>query len=147
MRDLTELEEMNTEYLRKNGIQYDLICLTHNILRHGIFDAKSSLRKLLQKMSVHDYSLQKPGEKVSIKTHILTFKEDIETSSSMYRSETRGDARMWFGKEIYKIAKPDDIFAIIPKNGLIYVIPISRLDIKLCCSSSITNPIKALFTP
>ena len=142
MRALTELEEMNTEYLDKKGIQYVLICLTQNILHHGIFDAKVSLRNLLQSTGVHDYSTQLPGEKVSIDTRILTFKKDIEASSSMYRAGTRGDARMWFGSEIYDVAQPDDIFAVIPKDGVIYVLPITRIDLEYCCTTSIQNPIK-----
>lgn len=144
MRALSELEQMNTEYLDKKGIQYVLVCLTQNILHHGIFDAKVDLRELLQNKSVHDYSLQNPGEKVSIKTHILTFKKDIEASSSMYRAGTRGDARMWFGSEIYDVAQPNDIFAIIPLEGEIYVLPITHIDIDFCCTTSIQNPIKKL---
>ena len=143
MRALTELEEMNTEYLDKKGIQYVLVCLTQNILHHGIFDAKVALRDLLQNTGVHDYSTQQPGEKVSIDTHILTFKKDIDASSSMYRSGTRGDARMWFGSEIYDIAQPDDIFAVIPKDEVIYVLPITRIDLEYCCTTSIQNPIKS----
>jgi hypothetical protein len=143
MRVLSDLEQMNTEYLDKKGVSYVLVCLTSNILHHGIFDAKVDLRDLLREKSVHDYSTQLPGEKVSVATHILTFKKDVETNSSMYRAGTRGDARMWFGSEIYAIAQPDDVFAIVPKSGAIYVLPISHIDIEYCCSTSIQNPIKS----
>lgn len=146
MRALSELEQMNAEYLNKKGVQYVLICLTQNILRHGIFDAKVALRNLMKEKAVHDYSTQNPGDKISITTHILTFKKDIETSSSMYKAGTRGDARMWFGSEIYKVAKPDDIVAVIPKDGTIYVLPITHLDIEYCCATSINNPIKHFFS-
>lgn len=142
MRALTTLEEMNTEYLDKKGVQYVLVCLTQNILHHGIFDAKVALRELLQNNGVHDYSTQQPGEKVSIDTHILTFKKDIKASSSMYRSGTRGDARMWFGSEIYDVAQPDDIFAIAPKSGEIYVLPLTHIDLEYCCTTSLQNPVK-----
>ena len=145
MRALSELEQMNTEYLDKKGVQYVLICLTQNILRHGIFDAKVALRNLLKEKSVHDYSTQHPGDRISIPTHILTFNKDIETSSSMYKAGTRGDARMWFGSEIYKVTKPDDIFAVIPKDGVLYVLPITHLDIEYCCATSINNSIKLFF--
>ena len=142
---MSELEQVNTEYLDKKGVQYVLICLTQNILRHGIFDARVALRNLLKEKSVHDYSTQHPGDRISIPTHILTFKKDIETSSSMYKAGTRGDARMWFGSEIYKVAKPDDIFAVIPQNGVLFVLPITHLDIEYCCATSINNPIKLFF--
>ena len=61
----------------------------------------------------------------------------------MYRAGTRGDARMWFGSEIYDVAKPDDIFAVIPLEGAIYVLPITHIDIEFCCTTSIQNPIKS----
>lgn len=142
MRALSELEQMNTEYLDKKGIRYVLVCLTQNILHHGIFDAKVDLRNLLRDKAVHDYDTQNPGDKVSIPTHIFSFKVDIEASSSMYKAGSRGDARMWFGSEIYKIAKPDDIFAIVPQDGVIYVLPISHVDLEFCCTTSLNNPIK-----
>lgn len=144
MRALSDLEHMNAEYLNKKGIKYVLVCLTENILHHGIFDAKVALRELLREESVHDYSLQKPGEKVSKKTRIITFKKEIDANSSMYRAGTRGDARMWFGSEIYEVAQPDDIFAIVPKDGIINVIPITHIDLEYCCSTSIQNPVKSL---
>ena len=133
MKTLSELERLNVEYLNKKGIRYVLVCLTPNILRHGIFDAKVSLRSLLKENRVHDYSSQQPGEKVSITAHILTFKKDIPTSSSMYRTGTRGDARMWFGSEIYTVAQPDDVFAVVPIDGVLYVLPITHIDIEYCC--------------
>ena len=142
MRELSELEQMNTEYLNKKGIQYALVCLTQNILHHGIFDAKVALRNLLKEKSVHDYDAQRSGEKVSIPTHILTFKDDITTVSSMYRAGSRGDARMWFGSEIYNVASPDDVFAIVPAEGIIYVLPLTHLDIEYCCTTSRNNPVK-----
>ena len=142
MRALSELEQMNTEYLDTKGIRYVLVCLTQNILHHGIFDAKVDLRNLLRDKSVHDYDTQNPGDKVSVPTHILSFKVDIEASSSMYKAGSRGDARMWFGSEIYKIAKPDDIFAVVPQDGVIYVLPVSHVDLEFCCTTSLNNPIK-----
>ena len=49
---------------------------------------------------------------------------------------------MWFGSEIYKVAKPDDIFAVVPHNGFIYVLPVSHVDLEYCCTTSLGNPIK-----
>lgn len=117
MRTLTELEEMNTEYLYKQGIQYVLVCLTQNILHHGIFDAKVALRELLQNTGVHDYSTQRHGERVSIKTRIMTFNKDIEASSSMYRAGTRGDARMWLGVKYIMLLNPTIYSLSYPKTG------------------------------
>ena len=146
MRALSELEQMNAEYLVKKGIRYVLVCLTQNILHHGIFDATVALRELLKAESVHDYAVQKPGDKVSLPTLILTFKKVIKAYSSVYRAGARGDARMWFGSEIYSVALPDDIFAVIPKDGVIYVLPITRTDLEYCGTTSIQNPIKTFLS-
>lgn len=136
---------MNAEYLNAKGIQYVLVCLTQNILKHGIFDAKVALRNLLKEQNVHDYDAQKSGEKITITSHILTFKKDIEAIFSLYKAGTRGDARMWFGSEIYKLAEPDDLFAVIPQNRTIYVIPITHIDLEYCCTTALGNPIKSFF--
>lgn len=142
MRTYTELELMNIEYLNKHKIRFVLINLTQNILDHAIFDAKRELQNWFKESGVHDYSTQGPGQKVMIKTFILTFKKQIDGESSLYRSGTRGDARMWFGSEIYDVVSPDDICAVFLRDKEIYVINISKIDIDYCCTTSLKNPIK-----
>ena len=145
MRNYNEIEMMNIDFLQKRGFRYILINLTQNILDHAIFDAKRDLRDWLKETGTHDYSTQEPGQKVMIKTIILSFKNQVEVESSLYRTGTRGDARMWFGSDIYDVVAPDDICGVFIRNKTIYVLNISKIDIDFCCSTTLNNPIKTFF--
>lgn len=79
MRELSELEMQNEEFLANKGISFTTVMMTNNILSHSIFDANRQIVKYLKEQGLHDYALQKNGkdERVMIKTHILTFTEDV----------------------------------------------------------------------
>ena len=40
MRELSELEKQNEEFLVNKRISFTTVMMTHNILSHSIFDAK-----------------------------------------------------------------------------------------------------------
>lgn len=144
MRQLTALEIQNEEFLEQKGIRYATILMTDNILSHSIFDANRQIVKFLKEMGVHDYDAQEKGAdaKVMIDTHILTFKEEIMSKSSLYKAGTRGDKRMWFGAEVLPYAEDGNIFVIIAHEGELYIFNESKLDVELCYTTSMTNPIK-----
>lgn len=144
MRDLTELEGLNVEFLNSHGIEFTTVCLTANILDHGIFDASKPIKTYLKDTGVHDFDTQKPGEKVLIPTHIISFKEEVLCNSSLYRAGKRGDKRMWFGSDIYSFVDEDQICAIIAQNKELYVFNISSVDLELCYNSVMANAIKTL---
>lgn len=143
MRPFSELEGMNVSFMENKGLKFALVNLTENILNKGIFDATKQIAKFLKESEIHDFSFQRPGEKVQVPTHFLTFKESIDAISSLYRAGTRGDKRMWFGKETYEIVDDDDICAILANDNALYVVNISKVDIEFCFRSSIPNPIKS----
>ena len=142
MRTLTELETQNEEFLRKREIHFAEVFMTENILSHHIFDATYSMVQLLKNENVHDYDEQKRGEKTFIKTHLLTFKEEIIISSSVYKAAKRGDKRMWFGSEILSVTEPNDIYLVIAKEGELYILNMSRIDIEFCYTTGLDNPVK-----
>lgn len=144
MRELTTLETQNEEFLEQKGIRFATILMTDNILSHSIFDANRQIVKFLKEMGVHDYDAQEKGAdaKVMIDTHILTFKEEVMSKSSLYKAGTRGDKRMWFGAEILPYVDDDQIVAIFVKDGELYVLNESKIDIELCYTTGMTNPIK-----
>lgn len=144
MRPFSELEGMNVSFMEDKGLKFALVNLTENILDKGIFDATKQIATFLKESEIHDFSSQKPGEKAQVPTHFLTFKENIDATSSLYRAGTRGDKRMWFGKETYEIAEDDDICAILVDRNELFVINISNVDVEFCFRSSIPNPIKSL---
>ena len=144
MRGLTDLESLNVEFLNSHGVEYTTVCLTANILDHGIFDASKPIKTYLKDIGVHDFDSQKPGEKVLIPTHIISFKEDVLCKASLYRAGKRGDKRMWFGSDIYSFVDEDQICAIVAHDKELYVFNISSVDIELCYNSGVSNPIKTL---
>jgi hypothetical protein len=144
MRPFSELEGMNVSFMENKGLKFALVNLTENILNKGLFDATKQIATFLKESEIHDFSSQKPGEKVQVSTHFLTFKESVDAVSSLYRAGTRGDKRMWFGKETYEIVDDDDICAILVDRNELFVINISNVDVEFCFRSSIPNPIKSL---
>lgn len=143
MRPFSELEGMNVAFMENKGLKFALVNLTENILNKGIFDATKQIVTFLKESEIHDFGSQKPGEKVQVPTHFLTFKENVDAVSSLYRAGTRGDKRMWFGKETYEIVDDDDICAILADKNELVVINISKVDIEFCFRSSIPSPIKS----
>ena len=127
MRPLSELEGMNVSFMENKGLKFALVNLTENILNKGIFDATKQIATFLKESEIHDFSSQKPGEKVQVPTHFLTFKENIDAISSLYRAGTRGDKRMWFGKEIYEIVDDDDICAILANDNAFVLLIFPKL--------------------
>ena len=144
MRELSELEKQNEEFLVNKRISFTTVMMTHNILSHSIFDANKQIVKYLKEQGLHDYDLQKNGkdERVMIKTHILTFTEDVLSKSSLYKAVTRGDKRMWFGAAVLPYTDDNDIFAIIAHEGGLYIINESKFDFDLCYMTNVDNPIK-----
>ena len=131
-------------FLVNKRISFTTVMMTHNILSHSIFDANKQIVKYLKKQGLHDYDLQKNGkdERVMIKTHILTFTEDVLSKSSLYKAGTRGDKRMWFGAAVLPYTDDNDIFAIIAHEGELYIINESKFDFDLCYMTNVDNPIK-----
>ena len=144
MRELSELEKQNEVFLVNKRISFTTVMMTHNILSHSIFDANKQIVKYLKEQGLHDYDLQKNGkdERVMIKTHILTFTEDVLSKSSLYKAGTRGDKRMWFGAAVLPYTDDNDIFAIIAHEGGLYIINESKFDFDLCYMTNVDNPIK-----
>ena len=144
MREYSEIESKNIDFLKNNYIPFAIIRMTENILKHSIFDANAEIREFLCKYKIHDFNKQQFGQehKVFIKTHILTFVRDIITNTSLYRAGTRGDYRMWFGSSILPLTKADELYVILCLDSELFTVNITNYDIDSCCSNSINNPIK-----
>lgn len=144
MQELTPIESQNVSYLYDVDVPFVIVKLTSNILHHSIFDATLPLRKMLKECNIHDYDKQVSGDehKSFVKTHILTFKRELITDSSLYKSRKRGDCRMWLGSSIKQIVEDNDVVAIVAMNQELFVINISHLELEKCVISPIDNPIK-----
>ena len=144
---LSESETKNLAFITAKGLPYALIQLTGTALKHGMTDATTKIRSLLKETELHDYATQEngPDAKKYITTYIVTFRRTVETQTSVYRSGSRGDCRLWFGSEIYPLTSADDIYAIVVKEDSLYLFNITKLDINSFMRSSIPNPIKSFF--
>lgn len=143
MRELSDIEAQNIDFLETHDIKYATVFLTSNILYHGIFDATKQIQQFLKDSGIHNFDEQKSGEKAFVRTHIISFTTDINCRTSLYRAEKRGDKRMWFGSEIYSFVNENDICAIVEYRQEMYVMNISIIDLELCYHSQIDNPIKS----
>ena len=144
MKELNPQEQGNLVCLTDKNIMFCLVQLTETGLKKSLFDATSQVREFIKTECIHDFSKQENGSenKAVIKTHILTFRRDIETETSLYRAVTRGDERMWFGSPIMDVTKPNDVYAIFSKAGEIYLINITTMNIDSAWKSSVPNPIQ-----
>lgn len=144
MRAFTPLEEKNQKYLVNKGVEFTQVQITSVGINKGILDATIPMRTYFLEHGIHNYDSQKfsPAYKVMIPTYDLHFEKIVETNTSMYRANHRGDPRMWFGKKVKQYAKPDDIYIIIAYEHELYIINHTQIDIEECCETSIVNPIK-----
>lgn len=146
MRSLTAFEISNINYLDNLGLKHAEIHFTLTIIKKAMFDANKSIKNLLKESGIHDFDNQEYGveHKVFIDTHLLTFLCDIISETSLYRAGSRGDARMWFGADIFPLVQPDDMYSIFVFNQELYAVNITRLNIADCPECSLDNPIKTI---
>ncbi len=147
MRPFTPLEKRNMEYLVNKNISFTQVQVTPTGLRKSILDATASMRTYFKENGIHDYALQPKGQdfKLTVPTHILDGYKDIPTLTSFYRPETKdGDPRLWIYR-LKEATEADDIHIIIAvESRELYVIDITRIDIREFCESSLSSPIKDL---
>ena len=83
---------------KDRGIPVGFLVPTETGLGKSIMDAHGNLRRFLKANNLHDYDAQLQGteNKKSITTLLFTEGKVVETSTSLYRPETKsGDPRIW----------------------------------------------------
>lgn len=147
MRALTSTELSNVELLTENSVEFTLIEPTETALKKSIMDATGSVRLYLKKQGIHDYGLQGKGATqngVLVNSKIVLSNTLIDTTTSLYRPETKdGDPRIWFYK-LKPYAIPNDILAIISFDNLLYIANITQLDFAALINGVNDNPLKEL---
>ena len=104
-------------------------------------DATFEVREFLRQSGLHDYSSQEQGQenKNIIQTKLLSNDVIYETTTSLYRPETKkGDPRIWI-YELKKYASPTDLLALIAKQDELIIINCSKSDLNEILSAS--NPV------
>lgn len=97
MRAFNEFEIKNIKYLTQKNIEFTLVHITATGYKKSILDATDPMRQYFKECGMHDYSLQLQGQdhKVLKTTVILDETSAYNTSTSLYRPETKkGDPRI-----------------------------------------------------
>lgn len=146
MRQFNDFESRNVRFLVNKRIEYATIQITETGYKKGILDATAPVRAYFKEKAVHDYEHQKQGteNKIMKPSIILTETGLVSTSCSLYRPNTKkGDPRMWIYNS-KELILPDNIFAIIAHNDILYIINLSLIDIEKAYAYSVHTPIKDL---
>jgi hypothetical protein len=146
LRQLTTIEINRIKLLTENSVEVTLIEPTENGLQKSIMDATAPVRSYLKAKSVHDYEVQKQGpeNKIQVTANLIAEDELISSSASLYRPVTKkGDPRIWF-KGLGNYTEANDILGIFEFEKVLYVLNITKLDLKKLLDDKLTNPFQEL---
>lgn len=113
-------ENPTKKLLEENQINYSVIIPTATGLSKSIMDATKKIRQFLKTENIHNYDNQNLGpnykEKLEADFILNDFSEKI-TEVSLYRSNGRGDYRIWFS-ELRGFSDESNELILINKDGL-----------------------------
>ncbi|WP_407268204.1 DUF262 domain-containing protein [Tenacibaculum maritimum] len=123
------LESKNLELIKSKGISYAIIIPTETGLRKSIMDAVSGVREFLKVNDVHDYDSQELGPNHKKKLECIFKGKEYDTDSevSLYRSNGRGDYRIWFSA-LGNFVEANDELALTYIDKKINVLNITKID-------------------
>ena len=111
-------------FLAARGLEAGYLVPTETGLAKSIMDAHGQLVGYFRQSGLHDYASQQKGSKAKVhaKTWIVEQGGLVETTTSLYRPETKaGDPRLWIhGLGIY--AEPGNLLALLAHDGELYVV-------------------------
>lgn len=121
--------EKNINYLNQKIILFSKLIPTETGLTKGIMDAVSGLREFLKTQNYHNYETQPlgPNHKIKKLAILKNLTNELETEISLYRSNGRGDYRIWFS-DLKKFAEPKDELALYIDDGVMKVLNLSKYD-------------------
>jgi len=126
----SDFYESNLKMLEDLENGYAILHLTETGLKKHILDAVSNLREYLMALGIHDYSTQQYGpDHKKVLKGLLIKKDDeqVETDISFYRSNGRGDYRMWIGN-LNDFADSVDDIALTVKKGKVNIYNLTKLN-------------------
>ncbi len=124
-------EQKRIQILIDKGVKFATIQPTRTGLEKNIMDATLPLRTFLKENNIHNYESQENGtsNKETKEAKYILDNEIISTQISLYKSNGRGDTRIWLTK-LNEVAVANNTIAIIAKNDELFVINISTLEIE-----------------
>lgn len=146
MRAFTKFEEDNLNFLTQKSLEYTIVQITKTGYSKSILDATDPMRQYFKEQGMHDYATQAQGpeNKVSQYSAILDASSCYYTTTSLYRPKTKkGDPRIWT-YDLKKHCDPDDLLLFIYHNETLYLVNISKVNIKEVYLSALETPLKEL---
>ncbi len=140
--DITEIISLFNNF----GVESTFLVATETAMKKGIIDAIKPLRDYFRNKGFHDYDKQDQGPegKIVVESFFVGAKELIPTKTSLYRPKTKtGDPRIWFYK-LPKIANPENLLAIIIKDGTPFILNCSDPDVIASIANNTSPLFKAL---
>ncbi|MDP4527436.1 MvaI/BcnI family restriction endonuclease [Alkalimonas delamerensis] len=128
----------NRRELAKLGVEFSVFEPTVTGLRKSILDATQPVRTHFELEDFHIYDTQGQGQdhKVKKQAFLLSEKNTIKSSVSLYRPVTKsGDPRMWFSK-LPQYCEAGDQIAIVVFQDALYLINLSKVRLSASLSSS-----------
>lgn len=122
--------EKNLAILKEKNISFAIIIPTETGLEKGIMDATSMVREFLKVQNIHDYELQNWGPTNKKKMNGQFVNQDFQnqtTEISLYRSNGRGDFRIWFSK-LSDFATAKDELVLFVKDGVLNILNVKKYD-------------------
>lgn len=103
------------------GYDVSFLVPTETGLDKSILDAHESLRSFFKRLKLHDYALQKQGDKKLVEAEFITSYEVFPVKVSLYRPKTKkGDPRIWiYG--LKKYADAGNLLALIIIDQKLYI--------------------------
>ncbi len=119
----------NLDLLKVKHASFSTLIPTETGLNKSIMDAVSNVREFLKSNNFHDYEVQLfgPDHKIKLKGQLCLLDSKTQTEISLYRSNGRGDYRIWFS-ELKSFASANEELALINKDGEINVLNLSKYD-------------------
>jgi hypothetical protein len=127
------------KYFKSFGISTCFVVPTPTGLDKSIMDATKEISQYLKIENIHDYEDQLQGtvNKVLIPTILVSENLEHQTSTSLYRPETKtGDPRLWI-YDLKNKANPHDLIALISSNGGLVAINCSNTDLDKLSKTSL----------
>ena len=146
MRAFTKFEEDNLNFLTQKSLEYTIVQITKTGYSKSILDATDPMRQYFKEQGMHDYATQAQGpeNKVSQYSAILDASSCYYTTTSLYRPITKkGAPRIWT-YDLKKHCDPDDLLLFIYHNETLYLVNISKVNIKEVYLSDLETPLKEL---
>ena len=146
MRQSSDSEINKIKILTENSVEVALIEPTENGLQKSIMDATAPVRNFLKEKFIHNYETQKQGpeNKIQIAAKLITEEGFISSIASLYRPVTKkGDPRIWF-KGLANYAEANDILGIFEFEKVLYILNITKLDLRKLLDAKRKNQIQEL---